>query len=412
MHCLIVDSGVLQQTSERPTMWPDTTRRHQALVLVVARKRVVADGELFPADDHEMRALLRLCLGSDLLELNAIDGARWKMENNRLGLIGSSLLVAGLFAPIFTVTFGGKLNFIGGNPMFVSLSILALGCIGVFACARNEVSKIAWTGIGAMVLLLTSFTLAQYRFTQIQARFEAQIADNPFAQSARDSFKSPQTEWGWLVLAVGAALVIFASLNERKSAKLGALAMTDRIDKNYGLAASIASAIGLAMLGISHFNSAGPSPARSMADATEALAEDAAKGAATKAEASAIDNEKRDYIAKNLEVYKLEAKYMDSLLDGRIPGVTFKVRNKGQRTLEKVEVTVEFLDASGKAISEEVYNPVIAGGYSSDPPLRPDHIWQNERGQFLSAKSVPSEWQSGQARARVTDIEFATDESP
>ena len=56
------------------------------------------------------------------------------MENNRLGLAGSALLVAGLFAPIFTIAFGGRLNFIGGNPMLVSLSVLALGCIGIWTC--------------------------------------------------------------------------------------------------------------------------------------------------------------------------------------------------------------------------------------------------------------------------------------
>lgn len=332
------------------------------------------------------------------------------MENNKLGLVGSALLVAGLFAPIFTVAFGGTFNFLGGNAMLVSLSILAFGCIGIFACARNEVSRIAWAGFGSLVLLLSSFALAQYRFAQIRARFEEQIADNPFAQSARESFKSPQIEWGWLVLLVGAALVIYASLNERKTAELGALAFADRTDKNYGLVASIPFAIGLAMLGISQLNSVGPPSTRTLADTTEALAEDSAKGAAEKAEANAIDREKRDYIAKNVEVYELEAQYMDSMLDGRIPGVTFKVRNKGQRTLDQVEVTIEFLDAEGKAISEEVYNPVIAGGYDSDPPLRPGHIWQNERGRFLAAKSVPSEWQSGRARASVTDIKFADDE--
>lgn len=328
------------------------------------------------------------------------------MENNKLGLIGSALLVAGLFAPIFTFGFGGALSFINGNPIFVSLSVLTLGCIGIFACARNEVSRIAWAGIGAMVLVLSSFALAQYRFVQLQAQFEAQIAGNPFAEGVRNSFSRPQIEWGWLVLVAGAALVIYASLSERKSDELDALALNDGVDKNYGLAASITSAIGLALLGIGHFNSVERAPAQSAADVNGALAADAAN-----AEASTIEQEKRDYIAKNLEVYELDAKYMNSLLDGRIPGVTFKVKNKGQRTLSSVEVTVEFLDASGKAISEEVYHPVLASSYNSDPPLRPGHIWQNERGHFLSAKSVPSEWQSGKAMAHVSDIEFSADET-
>ena len=210
---------------------------------------------------------------------------------------------------------------------------------------------------------------------------------------------------------LGAGLVIYASFKERKTAELGALALTDQVDKKYVLAASTAFAIGFSMLGINLLNSDSSSSTRSSSDATEAIAEDSANGAVKKAEADAIDQEKRDYIAKNVEVYELDAQYMDSLLDGRIPGVTFKVKNKGNRTLEQVEVTIEFLNAEGKAISEEVYNPVLAGGYDSDPPLRPSHIWQNERGRFFSAKSVPSEWQSGRARASVTDIKFASDEN-
>lgn len=333
------------------------------------------------------------------------------MDNNKLGLVGAGLLVAGLFAPIFSaIPISGSINFIGGNPMLVTMSVLALGCIGIFACARNEVARIGWAGIGALVVLLTSAALAQYRFFQIKTRFEEQIADNPFAQSARDSFSSPQMEWGWLVLIIGAALVIYASRSERKSIEMEGMTVADPLDKQYGLAAGVAVVVGLAMVGISHLNSVGPPSTRSMADATEAMAEVSARGVAERAEADAIQSEKRDYISKNMEVYELDASYMDSMLDGRIPGVTFKVRNNGKRTLDQVEVTVEFLDAEGNAISEEVYNPVIAGGYSSDPPLRPGHIWQNERGRFLSAKSVPSEWQSGRARASVTDIKFAEGE--
>lgn len=330
------------------------------------------------------------------------------MNNNKIGLAGAALLVAGLFAPIFSGNPIGSVNFIGGNAALVSLSILALGGLGIYAAARDELAKVSWAGIGSLAILLASFASAQYRFAQIQSEFEESIADNPFAQVARDAFRPPQVEWGWLVLAVGSGLLLYASLSERKSGNSAAFKITDQMDKNYGLASAVAALIGIAVLFAGQLNSSAPSSGLAV-DPTRAVkdAEDSARAVAAEAEANAFEQEKSDYIAKNIEVYGLTARYMDSLLDGRVPGVTFKIRNKGDRTLDGVEVTVEFLDAEGNAIAEEVYNPVIAGGYSSDPPLRPKYIWQNERGRFYSAKSVPSEWKSGNARAFVSDIEFA-----
>lgn len=333
------------------------------------------------------------------------------MDNNKIGLAGAALLVAGLFTPIFSTSLGGHINFIGGNSAFVSLSILALGGLGIYASARNELAKVSWAGFGSLAVLLSSFASAQYRFAQIQSEFEASIADNPFAQAARDAFRSPQIEWGWLVLAVGGGLLLYASLNERKLAEATVFKTSDQTDKNYGLAAGAAAVIGIGALVVGQLNARGEATG-SAADARQAMsaAEDNARTVAAEAEANALEQEKRNYISENLEVYGLTARYMSSMLDGRVPGVTFKLKNNGERSLSGVEVTVEFLDAEKNAIAEEIYNPVIAGGYSSDPPLRPGYIWQNERGTFYAAKAVPSEWQSGNARAFVSDIEFAEGE--
>ena len=95
-----------------------------------------------------------------------------------------------------------------------------------------------------------------------------------------------------------------------------------------------------------------------------------------------------------------------------MPGVEFKLKNKGDRTLRKVEVTVYFKDHSGAIIAEEDYNPVLVTKYSfggDNKPLKPNYIWQLERGKFLQAKSVPSEWAKGKAEARITDIDFLDD---
>jgi hypothetical protein len=124
-------------------------------------------------------------------------------------------------------------------------------------------------------------------------------------------------------------------------------------------------------------------------------------------EIAAFD-EKQAYVA-SVELYDLKAKYYDTYLEGRVPGVEFKLRNKGARSLRKVEVTVYFQDSSGAVIAEKEYIPVLVTKYSfgdNNKPLRPNYIWQLERGKFYQAKSVPTEWKEGAVKGKITDIEF------
>ena len=112
--------------------------------------------------------------------------------------------------------------------------------------------------------------------------------------------------------------------------------------------------------------------------------------------------EKQTYI-KNVVIYDLKAKYYNKtyISSEGIPGVEFKIKNKGDRTLKEVEVTVYFKDASGVIIAEESYRPVK----NTTNLLKPNYIWQ-KRGEFYRADSVPSEWKEGAISAKITNIEF------
>lgn len=50
---------------------------------------------------------------------------------------------------------------------------------------------------------------------------------------------------------------------------------------------------------------------------------------------------KKDYYNK-VELYDLEAKYYETLLFGKVPGVRFKIKNNGNRTLDKIKVIFFF----------------------------------------------------------------------
>ncbi len=121
------------------------------------------------------------------------------------------------------------------------------------------------------------------------------------------------------------------------------------------------------------------------------------------------DPAKAAYIAEHLELYDVSAEYKDSRFDGTVPGVTFKIRNDGERSLDNVEVTIYFKNERGNVISEEDYNPVLVTKYSfsgDKKPLKPGYIWQMEQGKFYTAKQVPSEWKEGSIDASITDIRF------
>jgi hypothetical protein len=116
------------------------------------------------------------------------------------------------------------------------------------------------------------------------------------------------------------------------------------------------------------------------------------------------------YIAGSLELYEVDAQYRDQALGGRVPGLTFKLRNNGDRTLGSVKVAVYFLDAAGARIAEETFLPVQVSSFSStasNNPLRLGYVWQMERGKFYACESVPDEWQPGADEAEVVDISFA-----
>jgi hypothetical protein len=118
--------------------------------------------------------------------------------------------------------------------------------------------------------------------------------------------------------------------------------------------------------------------------------------------------EKQAYI-ENVVLYDLQSRYHETYLEKKVPGVEFKIKNKGDRTLKEVKVTVYFKDASGTIIAEKSYHPVLVTEYSfsgDNNPLKPNYIWQMEGGKFYKADSVPSEWKEGAVSAKIANIEF------
>jgi len=122
-----------------------------------------------------------------------------------------------------------------------------------------------------------------------------------------------------------------------------------------------------------------------------------------------VEADERQKYLELVELYGVKSQYYKTYSDDRVPGVEFKLKNKGDRTLKTVQVTVFFKNEDGTVIAEEKYHPVLVSKYSigrKNKPLKPNYIWQMERDKFYVAKSVPTEWKEGAISAKITEIEF------
>jgi len=118
------------------------------------------------------------------------------------------------------------------------------------------------------------------------------------------------------------------------------------------------------------------------------------------------DQLKQAYV-QNIEIFEFDAKFINTILDNKVPGVRFALRNNGNRSLDKVNVTVYFHDKNNQPIYEKTFHPISVGLFSSnDSPLKPNYIWRNKASNYYTIEQLGPEW-SGEAKAVISDIEFS-----
>ena len=117
-----------------------------------------------------------------------------------------------------------------------------------------------------------------------------------------------------------------------------------------------------------------------------------------------IDNFKeiQEYIPK---IVVKNIQIGESILDEM--GVWGEIKNTGERTLDKVEITIYCIDKSGKTIFEKNYHPVFVSEYSfssASEPLKPNY----SRKFGVKLDDAPSDW-ARKVNIKVTDVVFKKD---
>ena len=118
--------------------------------------------------------------------------------------------------------------------------------------------------------------------------------------------------------------------------------------------------------------------------------------------------EMMSYIDK-VEITEFLAQRIDTYSKKGIPAVRISLKNKGDKSLDKVKVVVYFQDKNGKTIFEEDYHPVLVSKYSfggNNKPLKPGYVKEMEKGKYYTLDSALSDWQEGKAVAKVVELKF------
>ncbi|MBX3429709.1 MAG: hypothetical protein KF779_09015 [Hyphomonadaceae bacterium] len=133
------------------------------------------------------------------------------MVNRNLALAGAVLLIVGLFVPIVSVPVFGNINLIT-NANAAGLALLALAVLTAALAAKpNTLEQVLWPGLAAVAVISYSFVTLLLRLAAMRQSVR-DLDGNPFAGFVQGAMASIQVQWGWLPLAGGASLVLYAAL--------------------------------------------------------------------------------------------------------------------------------------------------------------------------------------------------------
>jgi hypothetical protein len=127
-----------------------------------------------------------------------------------MGLIGSLLLLLGVFCPLVTVPIAGSMNYFqNGEGDGIVIILLALASIGLVL--TNNFKPLWITGLSSLGMMAFTFFNFHSKLNQITQQLNKQLARNPFKGLSDAAIQSIQLQWGWALMLIGVILILMAA---------------------------------------------------------------------------------------------------------------------------------------------------------------------------------------------------------
>lgn len=120
-------------------------------------------------------------------------------KNQQLGLIGVGLLLIGAFAPVVSVPIIGSVNLTQGTDGYI---IVGLAVVSGILILLNKVKWLWGTGLLSLGVIIVNFINIKSKLGEMAGR------GGEFGEAM---MKSISMQWGWILLVVGAILLIVAA---------------------------------------------------------------------------------------------------------------------------------------------------------------------------------------------------------
>lgn len=134
-------------------------------------------------------------------------------------IIGSILLIVGVFSPVVHIPFAGDMNLFKngkGDGTFILISAFATL---IFAFLQKY-SKVFVLSVISLSLVTFDLIHIIYKISSAKTDLKAELAGNPFAGLANMAAESVSLQWGWGILIAGLVLTfigLFQSKIEQKN---------------------------------------------------------------------------------------------------------------------------------------------------------------------------------------------------
>jgi hypothetical protein len=324
-----------------------------------------------------------------------------------LALAGAALLVIGIFLPIVSMPVVGSINYFN-NGRGDGIIVLALAAATVALALAKKFKFVTFAGLATLALITYTLFRLISGLSSAKAEMEKSLAGNPFKGLGDAFLSSIQVQWGWLPLVAGSFLVIAAGIVAPEMLKEDQTPAPPLGNRNAYQILGAAGLIFFAVILVAAYVPLGTSLPSSLAQKRNdsALANlfgnsNTASGAGqTASKPTALtDPEKQNYL-QFIQVNKVEVGR--TILEE--PGIFGEVKNTGNRTLTRVEITIYFLNKQGQPVFEKQFPAVLAGSGTfgrDDKPLKPGYSQKFG----VKAEDAPSEWAKA-VTVKVTDVDF------
>lgn len=268
------------------------------------------------------------------------------MNRQTLGVVGSIVLLIGVFTPVVSLPVVGQQNLFQngrGDGMF----LLLLALVAMLATFAKRFRWVLVTGVLALAFIAFNFWLMQSRISSMRAELERDLAGNPFRGLGDMMLQAVQIQWGWIVLAAGGILLVIAGASRRTSAVtgFGADGVVTADDEPAKLSpAMIAVLVLLALAGGGYF------VAMQRQRAEEARQAAAAREEAERQRRAEEEAERAEEAAKEAAVSQLALKDWNWDQSGYSSAIAGTVVNESNRHLSMVRIEFSIMDRQGNLL--------------------------------------------------------------